>query len=117
MRRNDWASRMFDVIAEHAERPFAWGKDDCCLFVARVWDAMNDTSHELTLQIAYHDEPSALAFIESHGDLKSAVTAFLGEPIEARATRGDAVMINGGLDMAMGICLGSEVVAMGPTGL
>src|SRR6185369_16594683 len=98
MRRPDWASRMFDVITEHAETPFAWGQDDCCLFVARVWDAMYDTEHEVVLQIAYHDEVTALEFIESHGDLKSAVTAFLGEPSEERATRGDAVMIEGGLD-------------------
>jgi hypothetical protein len=58
-----------------------------------------------------------LELIESHGDLKSAVTAFLGEPSEERATRGDAVMIEGGLDYAMGICLGREVVAMGTKGL
>jgi hypothetical protein len=117
MRRPDWPSRMFAVIDEHAGKPFVWGDRDCCLFPARVRDAMCDTSYELALRVAYSDEASALALIASHGGLFNAVTAFLGAPSTERATRGDIVGFDGGEGDAMGVCIGREIVAMGPDGL
>jgi hypothetical protein len=118
MRRNDWASRMHGVIAEHRSRRFVWGADDCCFFVARVIDAMTDSTIEAQLYELYGDEGGAKRFIAQHGGMREAVSSILGSESDQRATRGDAVLIedgNGGY--ALGICLGSKVVAMGPTGL
>jgi hypothetical protein len=106
-RRHDWAARLFDVIAAHDTRPFAWGVDDCCLFAARAIDAMTDRTLEARLGDLYQDEVSARALIERHGSLVEAITAILGEtPQAVRAMRGDLVEFDGGAGDAVGICLG-----------
>lgn len=117
MRRHDWASSMHAAMADHQGRQFAWGINDCCLFVARTVDAMTGSTLAQQLAAAYSDEASALALIASHGGLAEAVSAFLGPPVAERATRGDVALIEGGEGLAVGICIGSTVVAMGKTGL
>lgn len=115
--RHDWSSRLFDVIEAHRTRAFEWGKNDCCLFVARCIDAMTDSQLESSLASRYSDEVSALQFIRDSGGLQSAVSSYLGEPAQGRATRGDVVLIDGGQGDAVGVSLGSKTIAMGPTGL
>lgn len=117
MKRPDWLERLAGVISDHETRPFAWGRADCCLFVARAIDAMTDSDLEAQLAPLYQDEPGALRLIADSGSLEAAVSRFLGEPIEAFANRGDAVLIDGGEGDAVGICVGLYVVAMGPEGL
>lgn len=117
MKRFDWPAQLFRVVDEHRSRAFAWGVDDCCRFVARAIDAMTDGDVEQRIAAEYTDEQSAADLIAAHGGLQGAVTHFLGEPQEVRATRGDAVLFDGGGGDAVGICLGRQVVAMGPTGL
>lgn len=117
MRRNDWVDQMWAIIEAHSSAQFEWGVNDCCLFTARVIDAMTDTDHELDLQAAYSDEATALAYIASHGGLQDAVSSHLGEPAEGRALRGDAVMVDGGEGYAIGICTGSTVACLQQQGL
>lgn len=117
MRRHDWASRMYGQFDLHADRAFEWGQNDCCLFVARVVDAMCDTDLEVRIGREYSDETTALRLIHLHGSLADAVSVYLGQPVEARATRGDPVMVRGEVDHAMGICSGLYVVAMGQGGI
>jgi hypothetical protein len=117
MRRHDWAARLCDVIAAHKDREFAWGESDCCLFVARCIDAMTDNALAYLIREQYRDEASALRFIATHGSLQAAVSRYLGDASVGRAVRGDAVLIEGGEGDAVGICLGTQVVAMGPKGL
>lgn len=117
MRRADWLERLAGVIADHTSRPFAWGRNDCCLFVARAVDAMTDTDLETRLSVRYSDERGALRMIADAGSLEAACSEFLGESCEDFASRGDAVLIDGGEGDAVGICIGMHVVAMGPQGL
>jgi hypothetical protein len=117
MRRHDWASRMHAVIDAHRCRPFAWGDNDCCLFVARVVDAMTDSEYERAILEHYRDEETGRALIGKHGGMLGAVTAFLGDPVPQRAARGDVVLIDGGEGEALGICMGRDVVAVGESGL
>lgn len=118
MRRHDWAAKMHGVIAEHRSRKFVWGADDCCFFVARVIDAMTDSTIEAQLYELYGDEGGAKRFIAQHGGMREAVSSILGPESDQRATRGDAVLVEDGAGgHALGICLGAKVVAMGPTGL
>jgi len=115
--RHDAPSRMFAVIAEHKNRAFAWGVNDCCLFAARVRDAMTDSDYEAQISAAYSDEASALALIAQHGGLEGVVTHYLGESSVERATRGDVVLFDGGTGDMLGICVGAHIVAMGESGL
>lgn len=117
MKRYDWTTRLYGVVEEHRARTFEWGRNDCCLFVARAVDAM--TAWELEQQIGsqYSDEASALRLIAAHGGLAGAVSAFMGEGNAGRATRGDVVLFDGGEGEALGICLGKSIAAMGQDGL
>lgn len=117
MRQHDWVERLIDVIAAHESRAFEWGKDDCCLFVARAVDAMTGSDLEARLNSEYDDEYSALRLIATHGDLAGAVSHFLGQPADTYAGRGDVVLLAGGEGDALGICIGPHIVAMGPDGL
>lgn len=116
-RRQDWVAQMWFTIEDHADAEFLWGVNDCCLFVARVIDAMTDTSHELDLASQYSNEATALAYIASHGSLETAVSFHLGNPSSGRAQRGDAVMCANNGNPCIGICVGSTVACVGESGL
>ena len=117
MRRNDWASRMFGVIDAHIHRQFAFGGSDCSLFVARVVDAMTDSTIEQQLIDAYTDERTALRFIADKGGMLQAVCSFLGSVAEGRPMRGDVVLFDGGEGDSVGIWDGAYIVSMGEDGL
>jgi hypothetical protein len=108
---------MYRVIDEHRTREFAWGVNDCCLFVARVRDAMTGSDIESQILLQYQDQASAQSFIATYGDLKTVASKYLGEPVEGRAVRGDAVLVDGGLGDALGIWDGKVALCMGPRGL
>lgn len=116
-KRNDWAAKMYEAIAAHDDLKFEWGVNDCCLFSARVIDAMCGTDHEKILKTKYTDEPSALAYIASEGGLDKAVSSFLGPALEGRPSRGDAVLINTNDRDLIGICLGREVAVKTAIGI
>jgi hypothetical protein len=116
-RHHQWSSRMYAVIEAHRHLPFEWGVNDCCLFVSRAYDAMTDSAVTYLIRERYHDHASALRFIAEYGSLEAAVSRYLGDPSTDRAVRGDPVLIDGGEGYALGLCIGSKVVAMGPSGL
>lgn len=118
MRRNDWASRMYEVIGEHIHKDFTFGAADCSIFVARVIDAMTDSNYEQQLSETYGDERTALKFIAEHGGMQAAVCSFLG-PVddEGRPMRGDVILFDGGEGESLGIWDGAHIVGMGKTGL
>ena len=117
MRRHDWAARMFDVIDAHIHKDFAFGSADCSLFVARVVDAMTDSTYEQQLGESYQDERTAIRLIAEQGGMQAAVSAFLGPIAEGRPMRGDVMLFDGGEGDAVGIWDGKDIVAMGETGL
>lgn len=116
-RRTDWVAQMWAQVEDHSNAPFAWGINDCCLFVARVIDAMTETSHELDLASQYTDEATALDYIASHGSLETAVSFHLGNPSSGRAQRGDAVLCANNGNPCVGICVGGNVACIGQNGL
>jgi hypothetical protein len=117
MRRHDWASRMHEVIRDHRSRAFVWGADDCCFFVARVIDAMTDSTIEAQLYELYGDEGGAKRFIAQHGGMREAVSSILGPASTDRPLRGDPVLVEDGQGgEALAIFDGREIVGMGATG-
>jgi len=116
MRRDDWVEQMWLAIEDHANTEFVWGVNDCCLFVARVVDAMTDSDLETDLNASYADEETALAYIASFGSLEAAVSSYLGQPEPGRPLRGDVVLIDGGAGPALGILVGGHIAGMGPNG-
>jgi NAD(P)H-hydrate repair Nnr-like enzyme with NAD(P)H-hydrate epimerase domain len=118
MRRYDWAAQMFAVIDAHQDSEFAWGVNDCCLFAARVVDAMCGTAHEKTLSEKYNDEASALAYIKESGGIAAAVDTFIGpHKTQGRPARGDVVLFNGANGETLGICVGEYIAAIAENGI
>lgn len=117
-RRYDWASQMFSVIDAHTDSPFGWGSNDCCLFVARVVDAMCGTKHQEELCKHYSDEASALLYIEQSGGIDKAVETYIGKPqVDGRPARGDVVLIQHNNTQALGICVGCEIAVQTTDGI
>ena len=116
-RRDDWVAQLWEQVEDHAGAQFEWGINDCCLFAARVVDAMTDSDFELELLSQYSDEATALAYIASHGSLEAAVTSHLGTPAEGRALRGDVVLCANDGNPCVGVCVGGTVACVGQSGL
>lgn len=117
MKKQDWLEQMWTAIEAEAQTPFVWGQHDCCLFAAKVVDAMTDGTFVSQLQAAYQDEAGAWKFIADQGGLETAVSGFLGAAKTGRPQRGDVVMYDGENGDTLGICAGGVIVAAGPNGL
>jgi len=119
MRHEDWVDRLFAAIEQVSTETFAYGKNDCCLFSARVVDAMSGSDYAKRLAEMYHDEKTALAYINSHGSIQEAVKDWLGEPCVSLAytQRGDVVLFNNEGRETLGISVGDRIVTVGETGI
>ena len=118
MKHEDWVDQLFATIEKVSNESFAYGKNDCCLFSARVVDAMTGTEYAKKLAEMYHDERSALAYINSFGSIQEAVKDWLGKPTNlAFVQRGDVVLFNNEGRETLGICVGDRIVSVGQTGI
>jgi hypothetical protein len=115
VKRNDWSSRLFGVIEDHRRRQFAWGTADCGLFAARCYDAMTGSEFEQQLLTEYAEEGPQRLLLQN--GMVELVNQYLGPSQDGRAVRGDVVLVDGGDGQALGICMGSKVVALGANGL
>lgn len=120
MRRDDWHARLWAEIERRRAFPFRWGASegaqDCCTFAASIVDSLTGSQHVATLATHYHDEPSALAYIDASGGIDAAISSFLGNPSPLPfAKRGDVIGLTG--DIQIGVCIGHKVIAAGMEGL
>jgi len=119
-RVDDWLARLFTEIERRRNFPFQWGQhegaQDCCTLAAAVVDEITGSAHLPLLLTRYHDEPSALAYIQNSGGIEAAISTFLGQPSRLSFTqRGDVVMLDG--EIQVGVCIGARVAAAGPAGV
>jgi hypothetical protein len=117
IRRSDWLEKMWSTIEQHQSKPFAWGDNDCCLFSAKVVDAMCDSTFAEKLKEKYHDQDSAIKYIVEEGGIEAAVSNYLGKSKTGRAQRGDVVMFDGSLGDTLGICVGNTIAAVSESGV
>ena len=118
MKRYDWVRQMYNQIDAIQNEPFAWGKNDCCLFSARVVDAMCDTDFADQLRQEYQDERTALLYIASFGSIPKALEYWLGRPQPLiYAQRGDVMVFDNLGQETVGISVGDSIISTGHTGL
>jgi hypothetical protein len=116
MRRPDWLVELWLQVEAARDERFEYARHDCCLFVARCVDAMTESDFSARLRACYHDEATALAYLERMGGMQAAVTVHLGPPLErpAMARRGDVVMFHDGAGReTLGICTGELLATTG----
>lgn len=117
IRREDWLEKMWSTIEQHQSTAFVWGENDCCLFAAKVVDAMCDSEFEKQLKEKYNDQDSAIRYIVEEGGMEKAVSGYLGESKTGRAQRGNVVLFEGALGETLGICIGSTIAAVSDSGV
>lgn len=113
MRRQDWVARLREVVRTYRRAPFSYGLADCGHFAAACVDAV--TGSNWRAEIAHGSRREAAAFLKREGGIAPAVTRRLGAPVENHnARRGDVCLVGA---RALGVCVGSEVLAFSSDGL
>ncbi len=117
MRRTDWLARMWEEIDSARNRPFSWESHNCCVFAAKVVDAMCNTTYADALVVNFWSEETAAAYLASMGGMEAAVTSFLGDPKEGAPVRGDVAMISYRGEDVLGVCVGNQIATAAPRGV
>lgn len=117
MRARNWQATLSAFIAERRSVPFAWGSNDCCLFVADAVQAMTGADPAAELR-GYRSTLEAARLIEDLGGLERIASDALGDPVPpAFASVGDVVLIeNDGRDL-LALCNGTTALAPGELGM
>ena len=104
------------VIHEWADRPFEYGRFDCCQFAGEVIAAQ--TGENPMHRLHYTSEREAYRIINQYGSLEKAMRHFLGEPIAvADAKHGDVLLIDTDQGEASGVVYLGQAVIRHPNGL
>lgn len=123
-RFEDWPARLARFIAERENEPFAWGRNDCCLFACDGILAITGIDPASPIFRGKYD--SALGghrLLAAHGGVEAIAEKqtnahnFAETPV-ALAQRGDVVLTDTGLaGPALGLCLGAHAAFPGHTAL
>lgn len=118
MKHPDWQNRLNAVMKAAIERPFSWGKHDCCLFAADCAQAMCGDDYAADWRGTYDSETGAKkAILTGGGTLEKVIGKYLDEVPVKLAQRGDiAIVENGGVKCA-GVVYSGSVWVPGENGL
>ena len=118
IRKEQWPTLMWEKIEELTSVPFEWGTNDCCMFTAKVIDAICvDGTFAERLSQKYTDESSALRYIANRGGIEPAVSEFIGESKTGRPQRGDVVMFAGDNGDTLGVFVGNAIASVTKEGV
>lgn len=119
-RLSGWELRLTAHVAEHLERPFCWGSNDCFTFPSGAEFALTGRRSFQEIIAEYNDARSAMRALERRGwsgcgDAADEIFAALPPPL---AGRGDFATIptTRGAD-ALGVVVGDRVAVVGLRGL
>ena len=113
MRHPDWQLRIIQTIQAASERPFCWGENDCCLFVADVCLAACDKDPASEYRGRYRTEIGAKRVLaKTHGDIPAALDALFARIPVAMAQRGDALVFDGSQGQTAAVMWAGQVWAM-----
>ena len=117
MRHPDWQIRIITTIQAASERPFCWGENDCCLFVADVCLAACDKDPAAEYRGRYRTKIGAKRVLaKTHGDIPAALDAMFERIPVAMAQRGDALVFDGPQGQTAGVMWAGKVWAMTEAG-
>lgn len=113
-RVDNWPALLAEFIRRKKAEPFAWGKNDCCLFVCDwVHDLTGvDPASDLGLRGAYETHLHAAKILAERGGLEAifadyAVRQGWPECKPLKAQRGDVVIADTEDGPAAGVCIGA----------
>jgi hypothetical protein len=114
MRHEDWEKRLNDYLDNVP--PFEWGTNDCCLFAANAVLAMTGEDYAKPYR-GYKTAKGALSRLKDIGVAGVATNALGAPKAPLFAQRGDVVSFETGDGIALGVCIGAKIAAVGQDGL
>ena len=104
--------------------PFAWGRNDCATFACDIAEAVCGVDFADPLRGRYKTRRGAARVLKGFagGGLdvaaeKIAVQHGRPEVAPSMARRGDLVLIDTDLGLALGVCVGESIASAGPDGV
>jgi hypothetical protein len=114
MRFENWEKLLNDYLSKVG--PFEWGANDCCLFAANGVRAITGEDYAKPYR-GYKTAKGAMSRLKDIG-VAGVATKALGEPKPPTlAKRGDVVSFESGDGLALGLCIGAKIAAVGQDGL
>lgn len=113
-------NRLHQYLQDNHNRPFEWGKFDCCLFAADVIQILTGRDPAKAFRGKYTTARGAALALRRYGqgDIISTADEQLGREITLlQAKRGDACAIDTEHGPALAIYMGSVVISVGEHGL
>jgi hypothetical protein len=105
MRVENWERLLNEYIEQNNNKPFKYGRWDCCIFTAGAVKVM--TGENYIKEFKYTNKKKAEELIEQSGGIMKILTDRFGEPQNPNlARRGDIIYHN----EAIGICLGAKAI-------
>jgi len=121
MRKEDWRRRLGDYVRQVRAIQYAFGTQDCWLFVAGAVDAMTGIDHGARHRGRYKTARGALGIMRRAGAADMAEFAGLHfEPVAPVAAQiGDVMAIptDDAFGFSLGILNGERVLVVTPTGI
>ena len=122
IRYPDWDRRLLAGIDACHDRPFEWGRWDCCLFAADLVRLMTGWDPAEVLRGMYRTEVGAMRLAEGRGGMRCMVTGLLDiEPKEPMLLRrGDVALLRPLSAMKieqLGVCVGDAAVVASDRGV
>jgi hypothetical protein len=122
-RCNNWPAALALFVEEKRGQPFAWGENDCALFVCDWLTILTgtDPASKLGFRGRYHTALGAVRVMQPHGGVSGIARSWCSAQnwLECRAIaagRGDVILaIENGRE-SLGVCLGSRSVFAGAAG-
>ena len=110
--------RLAAYIESKMYEPFAWGSNDCAMFVKYALDEILEDSPAASIVPYYDSAEGAIEFLKSYGaeDLWSFVDTMFERIPVAYATRGDIVG-HRTADNSIGLCVGGRFLTPAAKGL
>lgn len=102
-RRIDWQDQLLVQALVYENRPFEWGKADCCLFAADAVLAMTGVDHAADFRGRYTTEIGAKRLLLKKGSLETFLDSeLMAIPVDY-VQRGDVVLIQTDTGPTLGI--------------
>lgn len=116
-RHRDWQSRIAGFVTSREREPFAWGSNDCALFVCDGIKAISD--HDPAADVrGYSTEKGAARVVKRLGGMRGIGGSRFGEEIHPmQAQVGDVGLVEVDGRESFALCGGAFWLSPGPEGL
>lgn len=104
MKLSNWTIKLVQTIEAAKQRPFSWGKFDCCVFAAECVKAQTGVDHLSEFRGRYSTKLGAHRLLKSHGGIEAILDKkFKRVKCDTQISRGDLVLFNSPDGVTLGV--------------